>query len=312
MDTRACVLKRGSRKRARSAYPNSRLRDERIGYDVFVFTCTQQVHLHFTSPRRKPSESAWWHTLGIESIASMSLNYTHLLIARPPFYRPTAKAVAEFVREMTCGGHVGATHRIWLSRVIKRPRRLRAVHNVCTGETVEILCPSRRCEPPTELADVERISAEVTNQAEYDIVISSDDRPIAPPLTVGYVENGIWNPMVEAYHLEVRCRVRAHAVQLSRLDSEDDVTRPADLANVRSLFDEDCSDDARDGLFVHPELGVLAIPYAGCAMFWIEFNYAKFSFPKATGHGVNIPTNTVVSLAQETFGTGFVQACNWG
>lgn len=132
-------------------------------------------------------------------------------------------------------------------------------------------------------------------------------------MIVGYVEDNDWKAIDGAYHLEIRCRVRANVVRLDMLDSEDDLHRPPDFANYRPNRDEDCSPaDYPDGLYVHPEIGAFKVPHAGCGMFWIEFNYGKFVFPRLKEGSVNVLADSVVVLARTVFDRDFVQVCNWG
>jgi hypothetical protein len=243
----------------------------------------------------------------------MSLYYSHLLIPSSPEFRPEADAVARFVRGLIDDGNVADGSSIAFVRVTKGQPRVRQMHNPMTGETIDLQGPSRTRERPITLSDPSQIAEHATNQKEYDILLTGEGVPSVPPMIVGYVEDDDWKATDGAYHLEIQCRVRANVVRLGVLDSEDDLHRPPDLANYRPKCDEDCSPaDHPDGLYVHPEIGAFKVPHGGCGMFWIEFNYGKFVFPRLKEGSVNVLADSVVVLARTVFDCAFVQACEWG
>jgi hypothetical protein len=65
------------------------------------------------------------------------------------------------------------------------------------------------------------------------------------------------------------------------------------------------------GIFSNPDtLEMIKVPGAGCSRFWIEFRYGKV-FPNIEDN-LNLLHPTVVTTAEETFGTMFAQGCRWG
>jgi hypothetical protein len=242
----------------------------------------------------------------------MSEYYTHLLIPVSPEYRPESGAVTEFVQGLINNGNVPTPSSISFSRMKKEPGRVRPIRNVRTDQTINIPLPSRRAEQPQILSSASQIIEQAANQQEYDVVISGDGVPAAPPTAVGYVENDIWKLMMEAYNLEVRCRVRGNIVRLYNLESEEDLERSPDFTKVRPRFGEDCLVEEREGIFVHPETGAFRIANAGCGTFWVEFKYGKFLFPRLRNESVNILDDSIIALARTVFGSDFVQACDWG
>jgi hypothetical protein len=242
----------------------------------------------------------------------MSLNYTHLLIPLSPEYRPDAGAIAKFMQDIIDGNYIAASTKIAFAKVVKGTPSVRQVPNPFTGKTLSLKMPSRRRDRPQQLGDVTQITGLATDQPEYDVWVECVGAPRNPPLDIGHVENDAWKKMDDPYHLEIRCRVRARIVRLFRLQSEEQLHRPPASANMELIFDEDCDLNEHDGLFVHPELGAIRIPNAGCGTFWIEFNYGKFIFPRVKDKSVNLMQESIVNLAKTTFGTEFVQACNWG
>jgi hypothetical protein len=243
----------------------------------------------------------------------MSEYYTQYLIPVLPEFRPEPGAVAEFAQGIISNGNVPSPSRVAFLPVTKEEGRVRPIRNAVTGETVHMRAPSRRCEQEEKLSAASQIAEHAANQREYDVVITGQGFIAVSPCAVGYVENDIWKPTVEAYKLEVRCQVRGDVVRLYYLESEEDVDKPMDMdfTNYRPWFGEDCSVDEREGIFVHPEIGAFRIPNAGCGKFWISFNFGKFLFPLLKDKTVNVLDDSVVSLARKVFGCDFVQACYW-
>jgi hypothetical protein len=242
----------------------------------------------------------------------MSLYYRHFLIPSSPEFRPNANGVADFVSGMIRNGYTSSDATIAFAQVTRHGPRTRQVRFPKTGETIEIPRPTRTAEKSHQLTDACEITQLAASLLEYDVLVSGQAVPSHPPLKVGYVKDGAWQPMDEAYHLELRCRVRENIVRLYLLGSPDDLHRPPDIANYRPSFDEHCPASERCGLFVHPETGPIRIENAGCGRFWVEFNYGKWLFPRAEGGDVNVLDESVVTLAHTIFNTTFVQACDWG
>jgi hypothetical protein len=243
----------------------------------------------------------------------MSLNYTHLLIATSPQYRPEPGAIAKFAQGIIDNGNIPSSSKISFARVTKQEGRVRPIRNAMTGQTINIPLPSRSAEQPLTLSSASQIIEQAARHREYDVALSGEGVPSVPPCAVGYVENDdTWKPVVEPYHLEIRCRVRDSIVQLCHLENEGELNEPPDFAKYRPIFGEDCSANEREGIFVHPEAGAIRIPNAGCGTFWVEFNYGKFLFPRLKNNSVNVLDDSIISLARTAFGIDFVQACNWG
>jgi hypothetical protein len=241
----------------------------------------------------------------------MSEYYKHLLIPLSPEYRPKPVAIAKFGQGIIENGNVAGDFVISFAR-ITRGLRARTLTNAVTGKTMSIRGPTRRAEKAETLASTSQIIESGLSQPEYDVTISGEGIPANPPFTVGFFENETWEPFASAYHLEIKCRVRSNIVRLFMLESEEDLVQPLDFANYRPRFDEDCSVDEREGIFVHPELGAIRIPNAGCGTFWVEFNYGKLLFPRLKGNHINVLNDSIVALAREVFNCDFVQACDWG
>jgi hypothetical protein len=241
----------------------------------------------------------------------VSLNYEHLLVPAQFDYRPSAEAVMAFVDGIIRNRHVvdGAT--VTYMKITKGEPRFREFRNPMTGESGRIQLPTRRVETKQELSTALEIGRVVEREMEYNISVAAEGMPMRPPCNVGYVEADVWKAIDHPYFLNVVCHVRSAVVRVSPLESEEELTRPFDFTKFRPRVDEDCTADDRDGLFVHPEAGAIRIPNAGCAMFWISFEYGKFLFPQSEGKQLRLLDCNVMELAQRSFNVDFVEACNW-
>ena len=243
----------------------------------------------------------------------MSEYYQHYLIPVPHEHRPDADSLLQFIGELFTTGYVGETHTIAFSSVAKRENSTREMTNPFTGETMAMKMPSRKGGKEQSVANIEQLRELINSAEEYDISVSGDTVPSNLPLVIGYVEDSSWMQMKETYHNEIRFRSRSHVVRLSHLRNEDDLHRPLDFSNPPPpIFDEDCDTDEGDGVFVHPHAGAIRIAGAGCGMFWIEFNFGKFVYPKPGSNRVDLLDESLVALAEKTLAIEFLQACNWG
>jgi len=239
----------------------------------------------------------------------MSESYTHLLISTSKTHRPTAQAVCQFLEQLIQTGLVGQDHAISFSKVVKAEQRYWEATNPFTGKFERHRMPARRMQHAKPVPAASQILALAEQEREYDVSVVSTVPPTNPPLEIGSVgEKGTWQSWTGPYHLKIGCRVRASLVCLCVLT---DPCLPPDIE--APTFDEDCADDWTDGFFEHPLLpSPKRIRNAGRGRFWIEFEYGKWLCPRLKNDGVALLAPGVTRLAEETFSTGFVEACLWG
>ena len=242
----------------------------------------------------------------------MSEYYQHLLVSNSKESCPECGSIAGFIQCLIEGRFIGEEFDLEFGKVEKGERRVRSILNPFTGDSVKALGPSRSYSKPIAISDARRISDVVGSTVEFDLSISANGIPPRRPLVVGYPHEDGWQPMDEPYYHQVLCRARSHLVGLSQLRSEEDLDKPLDPSELpERTFDEDCSSENSEGIFVHPELGVKRIPNAGCGIFWIEFNFGKFVYPQHLNGRIDVLDEDVLGLAKSNLDTDFIQACRW-
>jgi hypothetical protein len=248
----------------------------------------------------------------------MSLSYEHLLIPVLSDYRPDAGRVVAFLQGIVSKGHVAEGARISFAKVVKNDASGRQIQDPMTNKTIQIPVPSRKIERPIASTSFSEILGLADGEPEYDVMVEAEGLPRYPPCNVGYIDGETWRPVDRPYSLAICCHVRRRAVRLYSLQSAHDLHRPPDFSEFQFRFDEDCEVEERDGLFVHPEAGAIWISDAGSGTFWIAFRYGKQLFPRLPGDRIQLKENriqildkAVIELAESTFETDFVEACNW-
>jgi hypothetical protein len=242
----------------------------------------------------------------------MSLSYEHLLVPVSSDYRPDAGRVVAFLQGTLSKGHVADDARISFAKVVKNDAIGWQFHDPMTNKTIQIPAPSRKIERPIPAKSLSELLGLAEGVSEFDVMAGAEGLPRHPPCNVGYIDNETWRPIDRPHELEICCRMRRRAVRLYSLETPDDLHRPPDFSKTQPRFDEDCEAEERDGVFVHPEAGAFWISNAGCGTFWIEFRYGKWLFPRLKDNRIQILDKSVIDLAQSTFETDFVEACNWG
>ncbi len=89
-----------------------------------------------------------------------------------------------------------------------------------------------------------------------------------------------------------------------------DVEAGPNIRNV-PLFGTPCGPDDDLGIFPNPWTGeAVEVPHAGCARFWIEFEFGKLIYPKV-GKNFEFLSSSIVAEAEQCFRTKFVQGCRF-
>jgi hypothetical protein len=107
----------------------------------------------------------------------------------------------------------------------------------------------------------------------------------------------------DMYLCEASCHIRPEPVSTSCWD--EDAAGP----NSRKVpyFGEACEPGSKVGIFSHPWTGgVIEVPDAGCARFWIELEFGKWLLPKME-ESLDVLSPVLVAKIEECFGTRLVQ-----
>ena len=113
-------------------------------------------------------------------------------------------------------------------------------------------------------------------------------------------------PFDENYICTVRCELRPEVVSTSAWDVE----AGPNIRNVPT-FGSVCNNAIRNGIFPNPwTWDVIEVADAGCARFWIEFEFGRFIYPKVTD-SLEVMNPAIVLGAERCFRTKFAQGCNF-
>ncbi len=230
--------------------------------------------------------------------------YTHSLIPDRVDFAPHPQQVVAFCDGLTKLG--GAPLQSAL-RVGKLSGQFRTGWNPLTGTKSQI--PRRDY---SRLKDISEISEQLKGLDDYILAMSGKGPPRIPPFSL-YNVTDLEKPQSSeptdyefrgTYSLEVRCCLHAEAVATSNWHDETSIPREAP-------FGDPCPAKDRTGSFHHPCTGaIIRVPKAGCARFWIEFEFGKWLLPRIYDD-LNLLTPAIVDCAEECFGTSFVQGCRW-
>jgi hypothetical protein len=147
------------------------------------------------------------------------------------------------------------------------------------------------------LDGIRDISNALRRLDHYKVIVSGQEPPARPPLELEH------NEIVfeDTYGFDLHCCLRPEIVSTSYCHGEVPTSR-----DVPS-FGKPCTSTDHTGVFQHPLTGaIIEVPNAGCARFWIEFEFGKWLFPRIN-NDLNLLNAPIVDCAQESFGTKFVQ-----
>ena len=239
--------------------------------------------------------------LGSATSANAMEQYIHTLISVDSEFSPDPAQVVSFFDELVSQFKFSpiSGQRFLPGLVVAKPSgRLRWGTNPMSGEKISV--------PEWDRLNLERfedIPALIEGSHHYTVVQSGQwvgkDRPV-----VFFKTDGV--PYEENYICTVRCELRPEPVSTSAWDVE----AGPNTRNVPT-FGSACKNAVRDGIFPNPWNGhVIEVADAGCARFWIEFEFGKFIYPKISGD-FDVLSSPIVSGAEQCFRTKFAQGCRF-
>lgn len=223
--------------------------------------------------------------------------YVHTLIPSDSSFVPKSSEVAEFFEALVTSFNFQVISDAPFQpglRVRKPSGRFRTGINVFTGEKKTIpISDQVKIENP---ADIPQLIEGITR---YAVLASGEWKLGSAPLAL-FTTDGI--PFEKDYLCEVSCNLRPETVSTSCSVGE----LASNHQNVRP-FGEPCDSDGTTGIFTHPWTGkTIEVPNAGCARFWIEFEFGKFLLPQIAS-SFDILNPMLVAKTEECFQTKFTQ-----
>jgi hypothetical protein len=183
-------------------------------------------------------------------------------------------------------------------RVSKPFARVRKMENRFTGETKTFRAPEF-----TKIDAPDAILPLIEGLDDFGVFASGEWKWDDPPLVL-FTTDG--EQFKKNYVCEISCEQRATLISTSAWDVE----AGPNIRNV-PLFGTPCSSGDDMGIFPNPWTGeAVEVPHAGCARFWIEFEFGKFIYPKVD-RNFDFLSPLIVAEAEQCFQTKFVQGCRF-
>ncbi|HTW47024.1 MAG TPA: hypothetical protein VMD92_03685 [Acidobacteriaceae bacterium] len=229
--------------------------------------------------------------------------YIHLLVPERPGFTPTPQQVEQFIERIsTSDGFQLLSGSPWQPglAVTWPTGKFRTAQDPWTGEMMTTNVPvseNVRLKRPAEIPGL------IEPLSNHTVLLSgkwsAEYRPIAL-----FTPDGA--SFEKDYLCTVSCRQRPEPVTMSEVwnEAEREARRLPD-------FGAPCGSAGGPGYFTHPSSGnTIEVPGAGCARFWIEFEFGKFIFPRMK-HGVDSIAKPLLSSAEESFGVRWAQGCRY-
>jgi hypothetical protein len=214
--------------------------------------------------------------------------YTHTFIPDRADFAPDPKQVGSFLASLMTLGAAPLNPTVTTSKL---SGEVRTFKNPFTGKTDSFAM--RKTET---LKNVAAVPGALKGLDDYNVTVAGK----GPPKLRAFVFD-----FKGKYDFLVHCCLRSEVVSTSNWHDEVPIKR-----NVKS-FGEPCSSTERLGIFHNPNtLEIIEVPKAGCARFWIEFDYGKMLFPAIVDR-LDLIEPKIVAAAEKEFTVEFVQGCRW-
>ena len=167
-----------------------------------------------------------------------------------------------------------------------------------TGETISIPMPDE-----IKIDRTVDVARTIEGLEDYNVLASGEWSPEDRPLVLFTIDRVLFEG---SYLCEVSCHVRPEFISTSCWDK-------FACPNAPSVpgFGETCKTEIGIGIFSHPWTGkAIKVPNAGCARFWIEFEFGRFLLPKMS-ESLDVLSSAMVTKIEDCFGTEFVQGCRF-
>jgi hypothetical protein len=214
--------------------------------------------------------------------------YTHTLIPDRVDFAPAPEQVGAFLASLVSMGAAPLKPAITVSEL---SGEVRSYANPFTGKTETYAM--RKAET---IQDLSGVPTALDGIEDYILTLMGKGPPKLRAFEFDFKGT---------YDFLVHCCLRAKVVSTSDFHDEVPIERKVEF------FGRPCSSEDRQGIFHNPNtLEVIEVPKAGCARFWIEFEYGKMLFP-AIKDSLELIDHSIVRAAEKDFESKFVQGCHW-
>jgi hypothetical protein len=214
--------------------------------------------------------------------------YTHTLIPKRVDFVPEPKQVSSFLSSLVSIGAAPLKSEIAVS---KPSGEVRTFENPFTGKAESFVMHQ-----PEKLKDLGALAEALKGLPDYNATVEGKGPPKLKAFKFDFKG---------AYDFAVHCCLRPKVVSTSDRHDEVPIERQVEF------FGQPCSPNDCTGIFHNPNtLEIIEVPNAGCARFWIEFEYGKMLFP-AVEDRLDLIEPKIVEIAEKDFGIEFVQGCHW-
>lgn len=214
--------------------------------------------------------------------------YSHTLIPDRVEFVPDPEQVGNFLSSLVS---IGAAPLKPAVAVSKPSGEVQTFLNPFTGAT-----DSLAVRKATKLSSLAAVPGALNSLDDYDVTLTGKGPPKLPAFTFDFKGS---------YDFLIHCCLRAEVVSTSDWHDEIPITQKVEP------FGQPCSPQDRIGIYHNPNtLKVIEVPNAGCARFWIEFEFGKMLFPPIEDR-LDLIDPQIVETAQMAFGVPFLQACCW-
>ncbi len=214
--------------------------------------------------------------------------YSHTLIPDRVEFVPDPEQVGNFLASLVS---IGAAPLKPAVAVSKPSGEVQTFLNPFTGAT-----ESLAIRKANRLSSLAAVPGALNALDDYDVTLTGKGPPKLPAFTFD---------LKGSYDFLIHCCLRAEVVSTSDWHDEVPIKREV------QPFGQPCSPQDRLGIYHNPNtLAVIEVPKAGCARFWIEFEFGKMLFPPIEDR-LDLIDPQIVETAQTAFGVPFLQACRW-
>jgi len=228
--------------------------------------------------------------------------YIHTLICVDPQYVPQPHQVVGFLEALVAVSNfqvVAPSRGESALPLVMKPTGEFRKFKCSSGEWETSSVPMMSREQPDSIACIDRF---IQGAVSYRVRLAGEWSLADTPLVL-YTPDKL--RYEKTYWCMVSCECRPEPVSTSYWD---DMIGP----NVRNIpsFGSPCGPDRTSGTFPNPwTRKAIEVADAGCARFWIEFEFGDFLFPSVDGT-LEVLRPAVVRQAEECFKTRFVQGCH--